>query len=174
MAGCRETRLQKRVLVREVLIERAHAHAGRLCEFGLGEPELAEDALYVLLDGAPGDKELPERRRDRELRVAAQVGGGLEAAGNVARRIRRDMAERGRSLDEILDLCHGVMVARGDLGVELPFEEVPLIQKKIVATARRPETLAHVFAVDPSDVPVDEANHRYVGFMVRFRAGSSA
>ncbi len=40
-------------------------------------------------------------------------------------------------LDEIIELCDGVMVARGDLGVELPPEAVPPIQKRIVATARR-------------------------------------
>jgi len=36
------------------------------------------------------------------------------------------------NLEEILDNCHGVMVARGDLGIELPAEEVPLVQKKII------------------------------------------
>lgn len=36
------------------------------------------------------------------------------------------------NLDEILDHCHGVMVARGDLGIELPAEEVPIVQKKII------------------------------------------
>ncbi len=35
-------------------------------------------------------------------------------------------------LDQIIDLADGVMVARGDLGVEVPFDEVPLIQKLIV------------------------------------------
>jgi pyruvate kinase len=35
-------------------------------------------------------------------------------------------------IDEIIDLTDGVMVARGDLGVEVPFDEVPLIQKQIV------------------------------------------
>lgn len=35
-------------------------------------------------------------------------------------------------IDEIIDLTDGVMVARGDLGVEVPFDEVPLIQKLIV------------------------------------------
>ncbi|RMF08574.1 MAG: pyruvate kinase [Alphaproteobacteria bacterium] len=40
------------------------------------------------------------------------------------------------SLDEILDLADGVMVARGDLGVELPLEEVPGLQKRIVRRAR--------------------------------------
>jgi pyruvate kinase len=40
-------------------------------------------------------------------------------------------------LEEIVELSDGVMVARGDLGVELPPEMVPPIQKRIVETARR-------------------------------------
>ena len=40
-------------------------------------------------------------------------------------------------LEAILDLCDGVMVARGDLGVELDPEEVPVAQKMIVRAARR-------------------------------------
>lgn len=38
-------------------------------------------------------------------------------------------------LDEILDASDGVMVARGDLGVELPFERVPTMQKEILSRA---------------------------------------
>ena len=40
-------------------------------------------------------------------------------------------------LEEILELADAVMVARGDLGVELPPQRVPIVQKQIVATARR-------------------------------------
>ena len=41
-----------------------------------------------------------------------------------------------RNLDEIVRKSDGVMVARGDLGVELPMEEVPLLQKRIVERAK--------------------------------------
>lgn len=40
-------------------------------------------------------------------------------------------------MEAILTLCDGVMVARGDLGVELPAEEVPILQKRLIATANR-------------------------------------
>lgn len=41
------------------------------------------------------------------------------------------------NLDEILDVAHSAMVARGDLGIEIPAEEVPFIQKKIIRTCIR-------------------------------------
>ena len=40
-------------------------------------------------------------------------------------------------MESILSICDGVMVARGDLGVELPAEDVPLLQKKLIAVANR-------------------------------------
>src|SRR6185437_3768078 len=39
-------------------------------------------------------------------------------------------------LDALIDLADGIMVARGDLGVELPPEEVPILQRRIVAAVR--------------------------------------
>lgn len=40
------------------------------------------------------------------------------------------------NLEEILNHCYGVMVARGDLGVEIPAEKIPAIQKRIVNKCR--------------------------------------
>ena len=44
--------------------------------------------------------------------------------------------EAWRNLDAVLDASGGVMVARGDLGVEMALERVPFIQKQIIARAR--------------------------------------
>lgn len=40
-------------------------------------------------------------------------------------------------MEAVLALCDGVMVARGDLGVELPAEDVPILQKRLIATSNR-------------------------------------
>ncbi len=45
--------------------------------------------------------------------------------------------EAVENIDKIIAYCDGLMVARGDLGVEIPAEEVPLIQKQLVLRAKR-------------------------------------
>jgi len=40
-------------------------------------------------------------------------------------------------MEAVLSICDGVMVARGDLGVELPAEDVPILQKRLIRTANR-------------------------------------
>lgn len=41
-------------------------------------------------------------------------------------------SEGVENLSEILDHCYGIMIARGDLAVEIPTEQIPLIQKRII------------------------------------------
>ena len=40
------------------------------------------------------------------------------------------------NIDEICQCCDGIMVARGDMGVEIPFEHLPAIQKKLITKCR--------------------------------------
>jgi pyruvate kinase len=57
----------------------------------------------------------------------------IEARGSLAWVIAKiEKAEAVAALDEILGEAHGVMVARGDLGVEIGAAEVPLLQKRII------------------------------------------
>lgn len=94
---------------------------------------------------------------EADLRWGLQQGADIIALSFVrdaadVTRVHEIMAEEGRkvpviakiekpqaveNLEEIIDAFDGIMVARGDLGVELPLEAVPIVQKKAVALCRR-------------------------------------
>jgi len=58
----------------------------------------------------------------------------IRERGSEARVIAKmEKPEAIQNMDEIIDAADGVMVARGDLGVEMPSEEVPIIQKRLVS-----------------------------------------
>ncbi len=57
--------------------------------------------------------------------------------GKAALLVKFEKPSAVQRIEEILELADAAMVARGDLGVELPPEAVPPLQKRIVATARR-------------------------------------
>ncbi|ELZ14778.1 pyruvate kinase [Haloterrigena salina JCM 13891] len=59
-----------------------------------------------------------------ELGVEIPLIAKIERAGAVA------------NLEEIIEASYGIMVARGDLGVECPMEDVPMIQKRIIRNCR--------------------------------------
>lgn len=61
----------------------------------------------------------------------------MNAAGRTVPIIAKiEMAAALEHLQEIIDVSDGVMVARGDLGVETPMERLPLVQKQIIEMAR--------------------------------------
>jgi len=92
-----------------------------------------------------------------DLRWALRVGADLIALSFVRSAkdyedVRAIMEEEGRfvpviakiekpqaveNLAEVVDAFDGIMVARGDLGVEMPLEQVPLVQKRAIELARR-------------------------------------
>ncbi len=62
----------------------------------------------------------------------------ISAAGKQAPVIVKiEKHEAIEEMEAILSISDGVMVARGDLGVELPAEDVPILQKRLIATANR-------------------------------------
>lgn len=62
----------------------------------------------------------------------------IEAAGADVRVIAKiEKREAVENLQKILEAADGIMIARGDLGVEMPIDEVPLIQKEIIALCNR-------------------------------------
>jgi pyruvate kinase len=94
---------------------------------------------------------------EADLRWGLRIGADLIALSFVrdakdVQRVHVIMAEEGRHvpviakiekpqavdhLEEIIDAFDGIMVARGDLGVELPLEAVPIVQKRAVELCRR-------------------------------------
>ncbi|HBE20862.1 MAG TPA: pyruvate kinase [Cyanobacteria bacterium UBA11149] len=57
----------------------------------------------------------------------------IEAAGAKTRVIAKiEKREAVESFEDILNVADGIMIARGDLGVEMPLDEVPMIQKQII------------------------------------------
>ena len=77
-------------------------------------------------------------------------------------------------LDEILDLSDGLMVARGDLGVELPPEEVPIVQRTIVRAARMRGTPVVVATQMLDSMTHSPSPTRAARMMVRWTIGTSS
>lgn len=64
------------------------------------------------------------------------IRGVLEEAGGDPKVIAKVESQEGvENLEEILEVADGLMVARGDLGVEVPTEEVPILQKAMIERA---------------------------------------
>lgn len=74
------------------------------------------------------------RTADDVRAVKHQVYAAQSDAWVIAK-LEKPQAVEEANLEEILDVADGVMVARGDLGVEVPPEKVPIIQKRVIRRA---------------------------------------
>jgi pyruvate kinase len=92
-----------------------------------------EDLMFAISQGVEwiGLSFVREAKDIVELKEIIAKAGSY--AGVVAKIEKPEAIE---NLDAIIEVTDGVMVARGDLGVEIPMEEVPLVQKQIVTKCK--------------------------------------
>ncbi|HJR33772.1 MAG TPA: pyruvate kinase [Gemmatimonadales bacterium] len=83
--------------------------------------ELGVDFIGMSFVRRPEDLEAMRRLLPKSIKLIAKI--------------EKDTALR--HLDGIIESSDAIMVARGDLGVELPFEQVPLVQKRLIREANR-------------------------------------
>jgi pyruvate kinase len=74
-------------------------------------------------------------RNADDVRVVKRVIEDCRSDAWVIAKLEKPQAVEEANLEEILDVADGVMVARGDLGVEMPPEKVPIIQKRVISRA---------------------------------------
>lgn len=120
-------------------------------------PGLVSNNKGINLPGVAVNVPALSEKDEADLRWALKLGVDMVALSFVRNasdidRVHEIMREEGRkvpviakiekpqaveNLEEIIDAFDAIMVARGDLGVELPLEQVPLVQKRAVELARR-------------------------------------
>ncbi len=120
-------------------------------------PGLVSNNKGINLPGVAVNVPALSEKDEEDLRWALKLGVDMVALSFVRNasdidRVHEIMREEGRkvpviakiekpqaveNLEEIIDAFDAIMVARGDLGVELPLEQVPLVQKRAVELARR-------------------------------------
>ncbi len=82
------------------------------------------EADYIALSFVRSEQDVKEAQR-----LVAKGGGDQKVIAKLEKKEAID------NLEPVMQACDGVMVARGDLGVELPFEELPKLQKRIIRLA---------------------------------------
>ncbi len=154
----RDVRPGDRVLLDDGLIElRVEAVAGTEVSCAVIDGGVLKDRKGMNLPGvemstpALTDKDRADARFAAELGVdflalsfvrrAADVDDLKSLLNACGRRVpvvaKIELPQALEAIDCILEVSDGVMVARGDLGVELPPEVVPVVQRQLVAQARR-------------------------------------
>ena len=105
-------------------------HSNAIDFIKVGDKVLIDNALLVL--------EVIEKNDDHIVLKALGDGKIEEEAGGDALIISKIESRMGiENIDEIIDESDGIMVARGDLGVNVSLEKLPLLQKSIIRKCRQ-------------------------------------
>lgn len=97
-------------------------------------PSLKEKDIQDLKDGCKADFDFVAASFVRTKEDVKAIRKVLDENGgkNIKIISKIENQEGIDNLDEIIELSDGIMVARGDLGVEIPYYEVPIMQKKFI------------------------------------------
>ena len=104
----------------------------------LSGPYLSEQDKADLLFGIENDVDFVAASFVSCRQDVADVKDFLRANGGEAINVIAKIENRSgvENIEEICEICDGIMVARGDLGVEIPFVEVPAVQKYLINKCR--------------------------------------
>jgi len=102
----------------------------------LSTPSLTEKDLKDLEFGLQLDVDLIALSFVRERADVEALNQRIDEAGkNIGVIAKIEKPNAVQNIDDILEAVDGIMVARGDLGIEMPMEEVPSTQKKLISTS---------------------------------------
>ena len=100
-------------------------------------PALTEKDIKDLEFGIEQDVDIIALSFVRSAKDIRDIVSRVRAAGSQAAIIAKiEKPEALEVIDEIIEECDGIMVARGDLGIEIPTEEVPMVQKTLIEKCR--------------------------------------
>lgn len=105
----------------------------------IAQPYISEKDRADILFGAKNDYDFIAASFTRNANDIVEIRKVLEEAGNSSIKIiaKIENAQGVANIDEILRVSDGIMVARGDMGVEIPLEDVPILQKKLIKEVYR-------------------------------------
>jgi pyruvate kinase len=128
-------RIRCRVVIPGILGNRRHIN---LPGVRVGLPSLTDKDRADVAVGLEEGVDFYALSFVREAAAIHDLRGMLEATQSRARIIAKIEDQQAiANLDEIIEASEGVMVARGDLGIECPFEELPIIQHRIIKSCIR-------------------------------------
>lgn len=135
LVGLTVKEIKGKDIVAEVLNDGKMSDRKRVAVPGvsLGLPPISEQDEKDLIFGVENDMDFVaasfiQRASDVEAirKIIHEHGGHMEIISKI------ENMEGVKNIDAIIEASDGIMVARGDLGVEVPAEEVPIIQKDII------------------------------------------
>jgi pyruvate kinase len=110
-----------------------------LPDIGIRLPSLTEKDIDDIRFGVDNGFDFIAASFVRKASDILEIRGILDRFGapDIAIIAKIENREGLRNFDEILEVADGIMVARGDLGVEIPIEQVPIVQKTLIEKCYR-------------------------------------